>query len=518
MQNKFFQQVLETLEEMGSLPAVARHSQMPEESKVLSKLMEFGVPPNVLTQVLAKVFHLEVYDPNQHGEFDVLSEEQDWGVAGSTFFVSNPFERGLHPVAVLSAEAVANIHKFALLPADFPGLERSMYKEYVAAEQQVREWITTAYRRGASDIHIAPLNANYIWVRMRTDGKLQLLDEIQSAPSQVEKSYRYISNVLMRLAGLETGIFVKPADGGFHLNVANESIEVRLCMRPVTVQRQLSQAFYLRLFGSQKAHKLKRINALSLSARVEEMFAEIRQLNQNLVLITGPTGSGKSTTLYANLREMLYETPGRSIQTLEDPVECHIDGIEQTEINERAGMSFDTGLRAMMRSDVDVILVGEVRDAETAKLAVRASLSGHLVFATVHTKSALSAIERFADFGVSRKMLSSVLAGVFAQRLVRKACTACHGKGQCQQCHDGYSGRCPVAEFIKIDSVLSSAIAQDYSSRQLEDLVRQQGNSTLWDNAHHLIGSGITTLNECQSQLPPQSTDSTKESQLSVVN
>ena len=509
VQNIHFQELITLLDERGCLPAVVKQSRIPEEQRILSKLLDLGVAPNALTHALAKVFALDIYDRERHGEFETLAEDKTWGIAGDTFFTTNPFERSLQPAAVVTSRESADIHRFGLLPVGFSEQGNSKYENDAAAERQIRAWITQAYRAGGSDIHIAPLSVNYVRVRTRVDGRLQSLAEVQMCPDETERSYRYISNMLMRLAGLEAGAFMKPADGSFNLKLASEILEVRLSMRPVVVQRQASQAFYLRLFGNHYANKLTRISVLGLSEQVEKTFAAVRSLNQNLVLVTGPTGSGKSTTLYANLREILYETPGRSIQTLEDPVECHIDGIEQTEVNERSGMSFEAGLRGMMRSDVDVILLGEVRDSETANLAVRASLTGHLIFATIHTKSALAAIDRFIDFGVSRKMLATVLAGVFSQRLVRKICTLCHRQQQhCSQCSDGYAGRYPVAEFIKIDNVLRMAIIQECSAQQLETLARQRGNQMLWDCADKLIKHGITTLEECRTQLPPRySTD-----------
>ena len=163
-------------------------------------------------------------------------------------------------------------------------------------------------------------------------------------------------------------------------------------MRPVNVQGTASQAFYLRLLGVHGMDGLKSFDDLGFSEHAQEVFADVRRLSQGLVLITGPTGSGKSTTLYANLARIVSDDPWRSVQTLEDPVEIDLRGVDQTQINDSAGMGFQDGLKALMRSDVDVILVGEIRDPETAKLAVRASLTGHLVFATVHARDALSAV------------------------------------------------------------------------------------------------------------------------------
>lgn len=504
MDSVYFQKLIASLDQAGHLSAAAKQAQMPEASKTLSKLIELGVAPDALTRALAEVFPFEVYSADEHGEFQTLDNNCKWGIAKQIFFTANPFDRGLLPGAVLDSRQSTDLVGIGLMPVNISNTDAGHYEDYAAAEKQIRSWIIKGYEMGASDIHVAPLSTNYVRVRTRVDGQLRRIDEVPTYSDNVEVSYRYISNMLMRLAGLETGAFIRPADGSFEVRLSAEVIEVRMNMRPVTIQRKPSQAFYLRLFGNYASRQLTRVSDLGLTPEAENKLAELRRLNQNLILVTGPTGSGKSTTLYANLREILYETPGRSIQTLEDPVECYIDGIEQTEINERAGMSFEAGLRGLMRSDVDVILVGEVRDSETAKLAVRASLTGHLVFATVHTKSALAAVERFVDFGVSRKMLAAVLGGVFAQRLVRKLCSACRAKKPyCGRCESGYRGRHPISEVIRINDELRSAIAHERNFRELEQLARANGNTTLWDCADALIESGVTTLAECQLQLPP---------------
>ena len=488
MSHSHFVKLLKLLDERGYLSAAAKQCSMPEESQVLTKLLELGIAADALTDALAETFNLEVYSSTVHGALEITGKRSNWGIAGEYFFISNPFDSGIQPIAVLSSVRSARIRCLGLLPVSGASITATLRESYAEAEGQIREWLESAARLNASDLHIAPLSANYVRIRARIDGYLNVLDEMPIVSDKPGQSYLNISNMLLRLAGLESGSFTKPVDGRFCIELVSARLEIRVHMRPVLVQAVLSQAFYLRLFNLRDSSHLKRFKSLQLPQQVEEAFSELRRSNQNLILVCGPTGSGKTTTLYANLQEILHETPERSIQTLEDPVECHIEGIEQTEINEQAGMGFEMGLRAMMRSDVDVILVGEVRDSATAKLTVRASLTGHLVFATIHAKSALSAIERLVELGVSRKMLAIVLTGIFSQRLVRKLCDVCKGNQstRCENCSQGYQGRYPIAEIIKMDEELREAVLRGDSLMQLESLAHAKGNLTLLECATDL--------------------------------
>lgn len=502
----YFIRLLDRLDQQGQLPVAARQCSMPEGNAVVSKLLELGIEPDALSRVMAEVFEVPLYSQTRDGKLDFTSKDGRWGVKNKRFFMSNPFAWDQQPSAVLSPHESRAIRDFGILPIASHTKSAPAREDAVEAEVHLKNWIQQAIQMGASDVHITPLSANYVRIKIRMDGSLQVLTEIPMYYDRPGSSYHNISNLLMRFAGLESGSFRRPIDGRFHTHFLPQQIEIRMHMRPVVVQGIASQAFYLRLFNQQHTEKLKRVGVLNLPMKVATAYTEARRLNQSLVLVAGPTGSGKSTSLYANLREILHESPYRSIQTLEDPVECHIEGIEQTEINQHSGLGFEQGLRAMMRSDVDVILVGEIRDAETAKLAIRASLTGHLVFATIHAKSALAAIERMVDFGVSRKMLTMVLSRVFSQRLVRRLCQTCFGKNaeSCPSCAgEGFQGRLLLAEVVHLNTALCEAIARGDSFYQIETITQDPKNLTLWECANDFIRRKLTSYAECVKHLPP---------------
>ena len=510
------------------MPAAVATATCPRSARqIIPKLLDVGVPAEVLTRSLAEVFGYPVYDRDVHGALVHACKNGEWGYAAGILFVSCPFDGSLQPAVLLPPEAYRDFTGFGLLPVSGENADPgSDGYDRAQAEKTIRRWLERATARGATDLHVAPLTGRYVRVRARIDGQLQTLDEIPM--SGEETSFRFISNMLLKMMNCATGSFIRPIDGRFEYQASGRRVDVRVAMRPVSVRGMLSQAFYLRLLGTHATDGLKSFSALGFSERVQAVFADVRRLSQGLVLMTGPTGSGKSMTLYANLARIVRDDPWRSVQTLEDPVEIDMRGIDQTQINEEAGMSFHEGLKALMRSDVDVILVGEVRDPETAKLTVRSSLTGHLVFATVHAKSALSVVERMLDLGVNAKALSLVLSAVFSQRLVRRVCSACsrevafsdhetdgyyadlfspgdrlrlaNARG-CASCDRGYRGRRVVTECVRVSRPLARAIAAGEGTAGLESLAAREDGETLWQNAASLVKRGETTLAECERHL-----------------
>ncbi len=524
-----FQELTARLSAMPAMPTAVETATCPQSAQqVIPKLLDVGVPAAALTRALAETFDYPVYRKERDGEFVHACERGRWGYAGGILFVACPFDPGLQPAVLLAPDAYRGFTGFGLLPVSGEqGDVGDGGYDRVQAEKVIRRWLERAVAQGATDLHVAPLTANYVRVRTRVDGRLQTLDEI--AMSSEETSYRFISNMLLKMMNCATGSFIRPVDGRFEYHARGRRVEVRAAMRPVSVQGTPSQAFYLRFLSVHDVGSLKSFSALGFSARAQAAFTEVRRLNQGLVLITGPTGSGKSTTLYANLAKIVSDDPWRSVQTLEDPVELDLRGIDQTQINESAGMGFHDGLKALMRSDVDVILVGEIRDPETAKLAVRASLTGHLVFATVHARDALSAVERMFDLGVNVKALALVLSAVFAQRLVRGVCPACSSEvffsecadresyaglfspsdrlkvassEGCTECNHGYRNRGVVIECVRVSRRLSRAVASGADVAELEAIIADEGGENLRENAAALIKRGKTTLNECERHLP----------------
>ncbi len=528
--NHKYEQLLTVLGRRKMLPVTVAQATCPENpEQIIPKLLELGVSPAALTISLAEVFDYPIYDPAKHGTFSCRNEAAGWGYANGIFFVASPFNMGLQPVALLSEMDWNDLRSVGLLPiSDTTMTSGQQIYGQVRAEEIIDRWLRDALAAAATDIHITPLTPKYIRVRIRVDGQLRTVEEFES--DDRDCNYEFISNVLLRLANSQTGSFVHPVDGRFERAPGERKVEVRLAMRPVTVEGGFSRAFYLRLLYSNKSLAPGSLATLGFPQSFLDILAVTRRLNQGLVLITGPTGSGKTTTLYTNLTEIIKDDPWRSVQTLEDPVEQNIRGAEQTQISKQAGMDFHTGLKALMRSDVDVILVGEIRDPETARLAIRASYTGHLVFATLHAQNAVFSVERLQDFGISSKTLSSVLSVVIAQRLLRKVCPYCtssspfrehperencqgllrpeetvqraNSKG-CGHCDYGYRGRQVVAEVLCLDSALLAAIAGEASASELTEQAMRQGYQTLWDGAAVLVRSGKTTLDECRRNLPP---------------
>ena len=522
-----FAALIGRLAQQVGMPAAVLSATCPDDPRqIIPKLLDIGASASALSVALSEVFDYPLYDPDTHGDF--RCQGKDWAYAGDILFVSCPFDLGLQPAAVLPAEECLRCQGFGLLPVrEHSEAPHESEDNRAQAKRIIDQWLQRAIHARATDLHIAPLSGNYVRVRMRVDGRLQTLDEIPMSGAAI--NYLFISNTLLYLAGCQTGSFIKPVDGRFIHRHLRGSVEVRLAMHPVSVYGVNSQAFYLRLLSLHGDRDFLSIKQLGLLDEAQRIFAMVCRLGHGLILMTGPTGSGKSTSLYAALAQIAKESPWRSIQTLEDPVEHNIKGIEQTQINEAIGMSFHQGLRSLMRSDVDVILVGEVRDSQTACLAVRASLTGHLVFATVHAKDALSAIERMIDLGVSPQSLAIVLAVVFAQRLLRTVCPHCSqsvrfsecssaayqsllpadqrlslaNEAGCERCSHGYRGRRAAIEYIQVSRRLATAIALRAHYAELQAAAADGPHLFLWSAAAFLLKRGLTTLDECEHQLPP---------------
>lgn len=326
--------------------------------------------------------------------------------------------------------------------------------------------IAEAVRRGVSDIHIEPYESGLV-VRLRTDG---VLKETLRMPPHVSPVVVSRIKVMARLDIAERRI---PQDGRIGLTIGGKLLDVRVS----TLPSRAGERVVLRILDKDSAGLS--FDYLGLTGPAERLLRDALQEPNGIILVTGPTGSGKTTTLYACLQEL--NDGSRNILTVEDPVEYAIDGVGQTQVNSKVGMSFATGLRAILRQDPDVVMVGEIRDRETAEIAVQASLTGHLVFSTVHTNDAIGAITRMRDIKVEPFLLASTLRAVLAQRLVRRLCPNCRkpeeaqgGLGEllglkrgttiyhatgCAQCgHTGFKGRLGVFEAVRVDGTVRQMI------------------------------------------------------------
>lgn len=365
--------------------------------------------------------------------------------------------------------------------------------------------LTEAIKAGASDIHIEPYEDRLV-VRFRVDGVLREVLEPRRAVAPLLVSR---IKVMARLDIAEKRV---PQDGRIGLRIAGRAVDVRVSTMPSAHGERV----VLRLLDKQ-AGKLD-ISHLGLDARDLPRWRDAISKPHGIVLVTGPTGSGKTTTLYAALAEL--NDRRRNIMTVEDPVEYYLDGIAQAQVNSKVDMTFARGLRAILRQDPDVVMVGEIRDLETAEIGVQASLTGHMVFSTLHTNSAVGAITRLRDMGVEPFLLSSSLVAILAQRLIRKVCHECrepyeapktecemlgvdpqspptlyHAKG-CEKCnHTGYSGRSGIYELITVDAPLRELIHDGESELAMNKLARQQGISLTQDGYQKVL-AGHTTLEE----------------------
>ncbi|MBV1915807.1 MAG: type II secretion system ATPase GspE [Pseudomonadales bacterium] len=365
--------------------------------------------------------------------------------------------------------------------------------------------LSEAIRQGASDIHIEPFE-NRMRVRFRIDGMLREM----LAPKKA-----LVSPVVSRIkvmAKLDIAEKRLPQDGRISLRLAGRAVDVRVS----TLPSGHGERVVLRLL--EKENGRLDLKTLGLSDHDRQRLDKIIHHPHGVFLVTGPTGSGKSTTLYSALS--LLNQSDRSIMTVEDPVEYFIDGVSQTAVNTKIDMNFARGLRAILRQDPDIVMVGEIRDVETAEVAVQASLTGHLVLSTLHTNTAVGAVTRLRDMGVEPFMLASSLLGVLAQRLVRKLCIHCKEPYQadqascdlletdsvpaptlyraigCEHCYQtGFSGRIGIFELVEVDNTMREAIHNGAGEIELEKLARQQTQSIRTSGAASVL-SGDTTIDE----------------------
>ena len=340
-----------------------------------------------------------------------------------------------------------------------------------------------AIKMRASDLHIEPFEKS-LRVRYRIDGHLQELH--QPLPLSLAEA---LTSRIKILARMDTTAAFLPLDGAIRFG----NVEMRVASMPSFGAESLTVRL---LDSSLELHSLK---DLGFTAANEKLFRQMINSAAGMIILTGPMNSGKSTTLYATLREL--NQPSRSIMTLEDPIEQHVEGISQVQVNEKTGLTFAAGLRAMLRMDCNVLMVGEARDAETSKIAVRAALTGHLIFTTLHANDSCSAVFRMLEMGVEPYLLAATLNGVVAQRLVRKVCIHCESKG-CEHCRGtGYSGRIALHEILRVDKNLRSLIRTSRDLDEIKTAALESGLKTLNDDAEEKIRAGLTTLTEVRRVL-----------------
>ena len=350
--------------------------------------------------------------------------------------------------------------------------------------------LTQAAKDGASDIHIEPYERSSS-VRFRVDGTLREVVQPNKA------LHAALISRLKIMAELDISEKRLPQDGRISLRIGGRAVDVRVS----TLPSAHGERAVLRLLD--KGESKFTLEGLGMSGDVLDRFNQLIQQPHGIVLVTGPTGSGKTTTLYASLGRI--DTSTTNVLTVEDPVEYELSGIGQTQVNPKIDLTFAKALRAILRQDPDVIMIGEIRDYETAQIAIQASLTGHLVLATLHTNDAPSAVTRLTDMGVEPFLLSSSLLGVLAQRLVRKLCPLCKkADGQsryipvgCPDCgHSGYKGRTGVYELMVADDAVRALIHNRAAESDLLVAAQQAGLRSMREDGERLVQEGITSLEE----------------------
>jgi general secretion pathway protein E len=417
------------------------------------------------------------------------------------------YDRGAHHTSELAEDAATDLDDLA------SGISQEPEDLLDASDEApiirlVNSLLHNAVKQRASDIHLEPFE-NEIRVRFRIDDVLY--EPVKALPRALHSSVVSRIKIMGQLNIAEKRL---PQDGRIRLKIAGKDYDVRLSTVPIAHGERV----VMRLLP--RTHDMLNLERLGFNATQLQVWNKLISRPNGIVLVTGPTGSGKTTTLYGALARI--NTADKNIITIEDPVEIQLPGIGQIEVNPRIGLTFASGLRSVLRQDPNVILVGEIRDLETAEIAIQASLTGHLVFATLHTNDAASAITRLVDMGVEPFLVGSSLVAVLAQRLVRVLCTECkesyeptpqqlaeigitgNGKSQsvfrpvgCERCNQtGYRGRLGIFELMLVDDDIRAMVSQNVDSKAIKRAACQKGMHTLRSDGARRVLDGVTSIAE----------------------
>lgn len=346
--------------------------------------------------------------------------------------------------------------------------------------------VRDAYEAGASDIHLEAERSG-LSARFRLDG---VLTAASAPPPNLQ--HAVVSRVKL-LAELDIAERRKPQDGRIRVRLESRELDIRVS----TVPTMFGESVVLRLLD--RGGRPVGLRELGMPADVLDGVARLAARPHGLVLVTGPTGSGKTTTLYAALQSR--NSAAEKIVTVEDPVEYQLAGVTQVPVHRQAGVTFSSALRSILRQDPDVVMIGEMRDSETAEIAVQAAMTGHLVFSTLHTNDAVGAIPRLLDLGVPEYLVAATVEGTLAQRLVRTVCGGCRGNG-CKECRGtGYKGRIGVFELVAMNDELRDAVACRASRDALRRLATEAGMRPMNEDALAKVRAGLTTAEEVRRVL-----------------
>lgn len=486
---------------MSDTPEIATQRLSFSFAKRHGIVIEKGEPPCLHVREGASLKALCEVRRLLEGEFTTVQH----GATDFDSLLANAYQRDSSEAKQLM-EDIGNETDLFSLADELPQTEDLLESEDDAPIiKLINAMLSEAIKENASDIHIETFEKELV-IRFRVDGVLQ----------EVLKPNRKLSSLLISrikvMAQLDIAEKRVPQDGRISLLIAGRAVDVRVSTMP----SNHGERVVLRLLDKNSARL--RLKQLGMTDANRARFEQLIHKPHGIILVTGPTGSGKSTTLYAGLSEI--NSKDRNILTVEDPIEYAIDGIGQTQVNPRVDMTFARGLRAILRQDPDVVMVGEIRDVETAQIAVQASLTGHLVLSTLHTNTASGAITRLEDMGVEPFLLSSSLLAVLAQRLVRTLCDDCkspitptaeerallnvsehsdsviYRANGCERCnHSGYRGRTGIHELLIVDEQIRELIHNGHGEQAIERYVRQSQPSIRRDGLDKVL-LGETTLEE----------------------
>ncbi len=414
----------------------------------------------------------------RHGKFQLQTEDETTLLQRISAAYANQGEASAAAV-VSEVESDADLGRMMQeLPAIEDLLETAGDAPII---RMLNALLTQAARDGASDIHIEPYE-RHSSVRFRVDGTLREVVQPNRA------LHAALISRLKIMAELDIAEKRLPQDGRISLRLGTRAIDVRVS----TLPSAHGERAVLRLLD--KSESKLSLEAVGMQGETLARFEQLIGQPHGIILVTGPTGSGKTTTLYAALQRL--DAAQLNIMTVEDPIEYELPGVGQTQVNARIELTFAKALRAILRQDPDVIMIGEIRDFETAQIAIQASLTGHLVLATLHTNDAASAVTRLTDMGIEPFLLSSSLLGVLAQRLVRKRCPHCHGAG-CSACgQSGYQGRTGIFELLVTDDAIRAQIHRQAAESEIRAQALAGGMVLMRDDGERLVRDGITSREE----------------------
>jgi len=479
----------------------------------------------------SKLLHLGVLNPNDKETQLLVSDLQKSGYKVKIFIISKSSLKkalshysSLETIKEITGQIEISIIALTELQKKIISIEtlKKVLEELFEAKASeiVEAVLAGALILKASDIHFEP-EKNNVRIRLRLDG---ILKDIVNVPSA---TYFLTLDRIKLLSGLKLNVHEKAQDGRFGITSGGEAIEIRTSVLPGAYGENI----VMRVLDPRAV----KVNLEDLGIREDDLAIINQELQKptGMILSTGPTGSGKTTTLYAFIKKIL--TPDVKIITIEDPVEYHINGISQTQIEPEKGYTFENGLRSIVRQDPDVILVGEIRDYETAEIAMHAALTGHLVLSTLHTNDAIGAIPRLIDLGIKTPIIAPAINLIMAQRLLRKVCPACAKKRLitkeelrdfeklianlppraelknkldeksqilepqgCKDCHEGYLGRVAVLELFEISDEIEKMILKSPTEAELKEVALKSGMITMTQDAVIKILNGVTTIEEAE--------------------